>query len=57
MTHVDHLLPSSWEEDEAVGYEQNHKEEGSDSPASATETETSTRQSLRSANKVQNTEN
>ena len=52
MVHVDHLLPSSQEEDEAVGYEQNHKEEESDSPASATETETFSHRSLRSANKV-----
>ena len=52
MAHVDHLLPSSREEDEAVGYEQNHKEQESDIPASATETETFSHRSLRSANKV-----
>ena len=56
MAHVDYLLPSSREKDEAVGYEQNHKEEESDNSASATETETSSHRSLRSANKVQNTE-
>ena len=47
MAHVDHLLPSSWEEDETVDNEQKHKEEGSDSPASATEIETSRRLSSR----------
>ena len=52
MAHVDHPLPNSWGEDEITDYEQKHKEEGSDSPTSATEIETSRCRSSTTASRL-----